>query len=348
MLLDGLHIPLTTPFYPDGRVYLRKLEHNVERYSRTPATCLSVLTRTGEASLVSDAEAREIFRTAIEASAPVKGMIADVSRDSVLNTLDLADHVAALSYDVILLRVPGLLAGSVDDPRTRLLYFQSIADRSPLPILLEDHPSLSPDLIAELSANPAVLGIALRESTVERLAQIRSVAAPLTREVTVTSVFAAVTRRMQTPQSSAATGNYIAAGSLTGGSTALATAPPPPAIKTRTKVVGLQIVCGRTSDLLACLEAGVAAAALPLATAAPQAVHEVLAAWKDGDPKLAAEKQARLLAAADFIEQRLGVSALKAAADLNGYFGGRPRLPLLPISGDDRAEVERLMAAMRN
>jgi len=30
-LLQGIFPPLTTPFYPDGNVYFKKLEHNVER-----------------------------------------------------------------------------------------------------------------------------------------------------------------------------------------------------------------------------------------------------------------------------------------------------------------------------
>ena len=77
-------------------------------------------------------------------------------------------------------------------------------------------------------------------------------------------------------------------------------------------------------------------------------MHEVLAAWKDGNPALAADKQGRLTEAATAIEEQLGIAALKAAADLNGYFGGKPRLPLLPLSGDDRAKVEHLMLTMRN
>ena len=37
MLLHGILPPITTPFYPDGQVYYKKLEHNVERFSRTPS-----------------------------------------------------------------------------------------------------------------------------------------------------------------------------------------------------------------------------------------------------------------------------------------------------------------------
>ena len=59
MLLEGIFIPVTTPFYPDGRVYLRKLEANVEHYSRTPVAGMLVLGDAGEADALTDAEARQ-------------------------------------------------------------------------------------------------------------------------------------------------------------------------------------------------------------------------------------------------------------------------------------------------
>ncbi len=348
MLLDGLHIPLTTPFYPDGRIYLRKLEHNAERYSRTPASGLTILGRTGERSLLSDDETRQILSTAIAASATQKVMMANVSRDGVSNTLDLAEFAASQGYDAVFLQLPGVLAGGAANLKLQRIYFQAIADRSSLPIVLEDHASLPIDLLAELSANPTFLGIALYPDRLERLQQVKAATAQAAREVVVTSIFAAVTRRMSAPPEAPAAGNYISAGSLIGGATALATAPPAPAIKTRSKKVGFQILNARTSALLQALEAGAAGSILPFAASAPQAVHEVFAAWKDGDPKLAAEKQTRLLAAAAEIEEKLGVAALKAACDLNGYFGGKPRLPLLPLSGEERSVVEGLLAGMRN
>ena len=43
MLLDGLHIPLSTPFHPDGRLNLPKLAANVTRYSHSPAAGFIVL-----------------------------------------------------------------------------------------------------------------------------------------------------------------------------------------------------------------------------------------------------------------------------------------------------------------
>ena len=43
MLLHGIFHPITTPFYPEGNVYYKKLEANVESYSKTPVAGLVVL-----------------------------------------------------------------------------------------------------------------------------------------------------------------------------------------------------------------------------------------------------------------------------------------------------------------
>jgi hypothetical protein len=39
---------------------------------------------------------------------------------------------------------------------------------------------------------------------------------------------------------------------------------------------------------------------------------------------------------------------VKCAADFNGYFGGLSRLPLLPLSGEAKNEVEGLLKDVRN
>jgi dihydrodipicolinate synthase/N-acetylneuraminate lyase len=70
-------------------------------------------------------------------------------------------------------------------------------------------------------------------------------------------------------------------------------------------------------------------------------------AWKDRDEKLADEKQQRVVAAADFICGRLGIPGVKFACDLNGYYGGLPRLPLLPLTAAERDEVQHLLVNIR-
>ncbi len=164
-------------------------------------------------------------------------------------------------------------------------------------------------------------------------------------DVTVTSVFVAVTGRMQS-RSEAAAGGLVSADSLTGGGGGLAVAPAKTAAKSRTKAVGFQILGGGTTGMLENLRAGAAGAMPAFAASAPQACYEVLAAWKDGDEALAEEKQIRLLGVASRVEREIGVAGIKFGCDLNGYFGGRPRQPLLPLTGDERTEIEALMQGL--
>ena len=135
---------------------------------------------------------------------------------------------------------------------------------------------------------------------------------------------------------------------LGGGGAALAVAPAKMAAKRRTKVVGFQVLAGDTTGMLEGLRAGAVGAMPAFAASAPQACYEVLAAWKDGDEGLAQEKQVRLQRVAEAVEEELGVAGIKFGCDLNGYFGGRPRLPLLPLTGEERAKVEALMQGLRN
>ena len=123
---------------------------------------------------------------------------------------------------------------------------------------------------------------------------------------------------------------------------------PTQAIRTRTKGVGFQVIASGAGNYFNGLVSGLGAGAvLSLAACAPQACYEVLAAWKDGDMPLAREKYDRIHAAAARLEE-LGVGALKFACELNGYFGGRPRLPLLPPSGAEQAEITDLLRNMPN
>jgi hypothetical protein len=93
MLLEGIFAPITTPFYPDERLYFKKLESNVTRLSLTALSGLVVLGSTGEAVALDDAETREVLRAAA-AAAEDKVLIAGIGRESVKATVALAEFAA--------------------------------------------------------------------------------------------------------------------------------------------------------------------------------------------------------------------------------------------------------------
>jgi dihydrodipicolinate synthase/N-acetylneuraminate lyase len=44
----------------------------------------------------------------------------------------------------------------------------------------------------------------------------------------------------------------------------------------------------------------------------------------------------------------LGIAGVKYACDFNGFFGGHARSPLLPLAAQEKAEIENLLAEIRN
>lgn len=351
MLIEGVFAAVTTPFYPDERVYFRKIEANMARYSRSLLAGMVVLGTNGEAVMLDEAESREVLRVAAQATAPEKVLIAGVGKQSVKATVELAEAAARFSYDAVLVKTPTYYAGQLT-PAAVLHYFRSVADRSPLPILLYNIPSCVPydipvEIVSELAQHPNVIGIKDSSGSIERIRAL--VAATQTaprRTATVTPIFEAVTARMLAPAAESA-GTFVSAGDLTSGA-AVAVAPPPAPIKTRTKEVGFQVLTGLVSILLESLQAGATGAILGFAACAPQACQEVYLAWKDHDLKLAEEKQQRVVAPSRRIVSQLGISGVKYACDFNGYYGGRARAPLLPITAEQRAEIEALLAGIRN
>jgi 4-hydroxy-2-oxoglutarate aldolase len=348
MLLDGIFVPLTTPFYRDGGLYVRKVEHNVDRFSKTPAAGLIALGPRSEASGLSDEETREVLHAVAVTAAKEKVLIAGVSRDSVRASLAIAEAAAVEGFDAVLAQAPRLDQG--DREEETLVYFRALADASPLPLILSSGfgaAALKTAWVAELARHPNIIGMVDADLIPARFAELRDATAGVSHEVTVTQVFAAVTGRMRVVESSGPA-TFVSAETLGSGTAAVATAPPQAALKTRTKMVGFQMLGAGSTDMLPLLQTGAAGAVPALAACAPQACHEVYAAWKDGDPALSAEKAERILAATQLLNEELGVGGLKYACDLNGYYGGAPRLPRLPLDGAARARVDEAMREIRN
>ena len=370
MLLHGIFPPVTTPFYPDGNVYFKKLESNVERYSRTPMAGIVLLGSTGEAILLSDQERRDVLRCAREAAAPNKVLIAGTGIESALETLKLTECAAELGYDVAMVRTPHYYKRQMQ-PANMLAFYRTVADRSPLPVIIYNFPQatgydIPAELVIELSEHPNVIGIKESSGDVDKVCQMVEGTRHIKRSAVVTETFDAVTPRMITAakESSAAQAReLVTVASLEGGEMGRSEAmkPPPPAgkpsssavtvlgnLKTRQKEVGFQVLVGAAQKLQPSLDAGAAGAILAFACLAPTACYEIYAAWKEGDTDLARLKQERISRAAERVVGQLGVPGVKHGMDFNGYYGGLSRLPLLPLTADAKAEIERLLADVRN
>ena len=386
MLLHGIFPPITTPLYPDGNVYFKKLEHNVERYSSTPVAGIVVLGSTGEAIMLSDQERRDVLKSAREAAAPNKVLIAGTGIESAIETLRLTEYAAELGYDVAMVRTPHYYKKQMQ-PANILAFYRTVADRSPLPVIIYNFPQatgydIPAEMVIELAGHPNLIGIKESSGDVEKVGKMVEGTGHIKRSATVTETFDAVTPRMlvaaTSGQANGEAAELVPVTALGGTETSPplrtqrakmehqagpveSSEPTPPAgrpssaavtvvgsLKTRQKEVGFQVLVGAAQKLHPSLDAGAVGAILAFACPAPTACYEIYAAWKEGDAGLARLKQERIVKAAQRVVGELGIPGVKYGMDLNGYYGGPARLPLLPLTAAVKAEIDRLLADIRN
>ncbi len=355
MLLSGIFPPITTPFYPDGNIYFKKLEANVERYSKTPIAGIVVLGSTGEAILLSDQERRDVLKTAMGAAAPNKVMIAGTGIESASETLRLTEYAATLGYDIAMVRTPHYYKNQMK-PANTLAFYRFVADRSPLPIIIYNFPQatgydMPAEVVIELADHPNLIGIKESCGDVEKVRNMVERTRHVKRSALVTETFDAVTPRMlKSAASKNDGGELVSVAALAGGSAKPSSSAVSvvSGIKTRQKEAGFQVLVGAAQKLEPSLQAGAVGAILAFADCCPTACYEIYAAWKEGDHALAREKQERIAKAAQRIAGELSIPGIKYAADFNGYYGGVPRLPLLPVTAEVKSEIEALLAGIRN
>src|SRR5712671_4589802 len=217
MLLQGIFPPITTPFYPDGNVYFKKIEHNVERYSRTPVAGIVVLGSTGEAVMLSDQERRDVLKSARESAAPNKVLIAGAGIESAIETLRLTEYAAELGYDVALIRTPHFYRKQMQ-PANLLAFYRTVADRSPLPVMIYNVPPFTAydvpaEVVIELAEHANIIAIKESGGDVEKVRRMVEGTRHIKLSATVTETFEAVTPRMLAA-SDASSGSNGAKGSL--------------------------------------------------------------------------------------------------------------------------------------
>lgn len=111
---------------------------------------------------------------------------------------------------------------------------------------------------------------------------------------------------------------------------------------------GFQILSGSGVSFGGALEIGAVGAILAVANAIPYACVTIWEAFRMRQQEACRDWQTRILPAAQLVPAKHGIAGLKYAMDLNGYFGGAPRLPLVPPSAEARAEIEKAFDGLRS
>jgi dihydrodipicolinate synthase/N-acetylneuraminate lyase len=88
----------------------------------------------------------------------------------------MAEFAADQKYDAVLVRTPNYYAPQMT-PLAMLTYFRTVADHSPLPVVLYTipkftHYDLATEVIAELARHPNIIGLKDSSGDVQRLSEI--------------------------------------------------------------------------------------------------------------------------------------------------------------------------------
>ncbi|MFB3826463.1 MAG: dihydrodipicolinate synthase family protein [Bryobacteraceae bacterium] len=103
---------------------------------------------------------------------------------------------------------------------------------------------------------------------------------------------------------------------------------------------GFQVLVGSAPTLWPSLMVGACGAILAYANAAPYSTIAIWEAWRQRDEAAGRDWQNRIARAAVLVTVKYGIPGLKHAMDLNGYYGGCPRLPLVPPTPQAKMEIE--------
>lgn len=173
--LNGIFPPIPTPFIKEKVAY-DKLASNVERWNRTGLKGFVVLGSNGEYVSLSEEEKRAVVDTVVQSAADEMWVIAGTGCESTAETVRLTGDCAKLGADAALVVTPHYYGGRMNE--TALVkHYTTIADQSPIPILLYSvpaftHINLAAGLVARLSEHPNIIGIKDSAGNVTQLGEI--------------------------------------------------------------------------------------------------------------------------------------------------------------------------------
>jgi 4-hydroxy-2-oxoglutarate aldolase len=180
--LKGVLPPIPTPFGADGEVAYDKLAGNLERWNRTDLSGYLVTGSNGEFASLSEREKVQIWEVARKHIPSGKRFIAGSGCETTRETVTLTKQAASIGAEAALVVTPWYNKGAMKS-RELVAHYASVADASPIPILLYSVPqftgvTIGPDTVGTLAEHPNIIGMKDSSGVMEMFAEYVRVAPP--------------------------------------------------------------------------------------------------------------------------------------------------------------------------
>ena len=162
--LRGILLPITTPFHANGALDLDGLSSNIKKWNQTDILGYVLLGSTGECVHLDETERLSVITAARSAASDQSRFIVGAGQQSTRGTINEIKRVSeAVSVAAFLIITPYFYRPSITQ-QALIIHYQSIADASPVPVILYSMPALTgikiePETAARLSEHENIIGI---------------------------------------------------------------------------------------------------------------------------------------------------------------------------------------------
>ncbi len=289
----GIYPPVPTFFDEREDLDLATFRQHITRLSESGIAGYVVMGTNGEAVHLTSIERAQVIEAAREAAGDDAQILAGCGDQSTRTTITNCQQAMRSGANFALVLPPFYFKGRMD-ARALITHYRTVADKSPLPIVIYNMPASTASLdldattICTLAEHPNIVGVKDSAGNIAKLAQIVA---------------------------------YMG----------------------HAETSHFHVFAGSAGYLLPALVIGAVGAVAALANIFPQEVCRVQELFNAGQLEEARILQALLVPANTAVTTTYSVPGLKAALELTTGYGGRPRLPLLPLTEQERAKLALLL-----
>ncbi len=180
--IRGVLPPIATPFDADGNVSAEHLSTNLARLVETGLHGFVVLGSNGEYSLLSKEEKLRVLEISRAAIPSDRLMLAGTGADSTRETIDLTKRAAEIGADAGLIVTPHYFRPQMNGAALTHHYL-SIADASPIPILIYNVPvytnvEIDAATVIELARHENIVGMKDSSANFSKMGEVIRFAPP--------------------------------------------------------------------------------------------------------------------------------------------------------------------------